>query len=269
MTKLKPLLIPLASFIFISGASAALSFADYSWAGWAPATCMPDACFCEAGREGAVRQPANTWSSYAFVLMGLLIISQARWDVARAPDSRASNPVTRQLVYGLIYGGSLVIIGLGSAFYHASLSLAGQFFDVTGMYLLASFILLYNVARRYPLGQTMIAVAYVALNAFLIYLLLEFPALRRYLFAALIAAALGLEYLARRGSNLVIEGRYIRAALLLLVIAFIIWVLDITKLLCSPESWLQGHAVWHVMGALAAGLLYMYYRSENSEPEPA
>ncbi len=253
----------------IGGASAALSSVDYSWAGWVLATCMPDACFCEAVHDGAVRQPANTWSSYAFVLVGLLIISQARRDVDRESGARASNPVTQQLVYGLIYGGSLVIIGLGSAFYHASLSLAGQFFDVTGMYLLASFILLYNVARRYPLGQAVIAVAYVALNAALIYLLLEFPALRRYLFAALIAAALGLEYLARKRSNLVIEGRYIRAALLLLVTAFIIWVLDITKLLCSPESWLQGHAVWHVMGALAAGLLYLYYRSEDGGREPA
>jgi hypothetical protein len=35
----------------------------------------------------------------------------------------------------------------GSAFYHASLTFVGQFFDVMGMYFIASFIMLYNISR--------------------------------------------------------------------------------------------------------------------------
>ena len=45
-------------------------------------------------------------------------------------------------------------------------------------------------------------------------------------------------------------------------VAFLIWVLDITQAVCSPESALQGHAVWHMLGALAGWCLYRYYASE-------
>jgi hypothetical protein len=44
---------------------------------------------------------------------------------------------------------------------------------------------------------------------------------------------------------------------------FILWVLDITKLLCRPEGLLQGHAAWHLLGAASAACIYLYYRSES------
>jgi len=34
---------------------------------------MPDGCFCEAMRQGAIAQPANFWSSFAFVAAAILI----------------------------------------------------------------------------------------------------------------------------------------------------------------------------------------------------
>jgi hypothetical protein len=59
------------------------------------------------------------------------------------------------------------MIGLGSAFYHASLTFAGQFFDVMGMYLLASFILLYNISRVSAFSRRKFVSAYLALNSIL------------------------------------------------------------------------------------------------------
>jgi hypothetical protein len=58
---------------------------------------------------------------------------------------------------------------------------------------------------------------------------------------------------------------FIQVAALTLIAAFVLWVLDLTKILCAPNSWLQGHALWHVLGALAAGFLYLYYRSETAK----
>ncbi len=57
---------------------------------------MPDSCFCEAIRAGAIAQPANFWSSFAFVLAGLLL-----WE--------------RRL-----FAATLMLVGVGSAYYHAS-----------------------------------------------------------------------------------------------------------------------------------------------------
>jgi Ceramidase len=255
------LLNPFLLFALIVGAAAILSRVDYSWTSWKPASCMPANCFCEAIHRGTIAQPANAWSSFAFVLVGLLVIGQSREDVRRL----RSSVMTRQRAYFLVYGIAIVVIGLGSAFYHASLTFAGQFADLMGMYLLACFILLYNVSRLTAFNGKTFVLAYLAFNFVLAYVLLEFPALRRYIFGVIVVAALWPEYRVRTQKKPQINGFFLHAAWWTLVAAFVIWTLDITKVFCNPNSWLQGHALWHVLGALAAGLLYLYYRSENAE----
>jgi hypothetical protein len=52
-----------------------------------------------------------------------------------------------------------------------------------------------------------------------------------------------------------------------MVLAFVIWILDRERVLCAPESLLQGHAVWHILGAIAAVCLFRSY--EEAAPAPA
>lgn len=254
------LLKPFLLFALITGAAAVLSRVDYAWTSWKPASCMPANCFCEAIHRGTIAQPANTWSSFAFVLAGLLVIRQSGVDVRL----RRLNPMTSRRAYPLLYGIALILLGLGSAFYHASLTFAGQFVDLMGMYLLACFILLYNVSRLKALNAKTFVLTYLALNLVLASVLLEFPALRRYIFGVIVVAALLPEYRVRKQKKPQINGFFLHAAWWTLIVAFIIWTLDITKVLCNPNSLLQGHALWHILGALAAGFLYLYYRSENA-----
>ncbi|MGH7455113.1 MAG: ceramidase domain-containing protein [bacterium] len=252
---------PVLLLALIISAAAALSRIDYSWVNWRPASCMPVNCFCEAVHSGTIVQPANTWSSFAFVLIGLLVIRQSGEDVR----SRRLNPMTSRRAYPFLYGMAFIFLGLGSAFYHASLTFAGQFVDLMGMYLLACFILLYNVSRLTALNGRTFVLAYLALNLLLASVLLEFPALRRYLFGVIVVAALLPEYRVRKQKKPQINGFFLQAAWWALLVAFVIWMFDITKILCNPNSWLQGHALWHILGAFAAGFLYLYYRSENAE----
>jgi hypothetical protein len=65
-------------FLLVLAAALAFSRLNYYWADWKPATCMPDRCFCEAVRPGAIAQPANTWSSFGFDLVGLMTMSLRR-----------------------------------------------------------------------------------------------------------------------------------------------------------------------------------------------
>ena len=193
-----------------------------------PATCLPDACFCEAVRTGLIAQPANTWSSLAFVLVGT-------WILARSPMK--------------LYGAATIVIGLGSAFYHASLTFVGQVADIFGMYLLVTFMLLFNVSLLFgPL--------YIALNLALLAAQIAFPQSRRYLFAAVIAAVLILEIRAHR-----IDRKWLYWALATMSAGFVLWTLDITHRLCDPQSLLQGHALWHVLGAVASWCVFRYYQS--------
>jgi hypothetical protein len=85
-------------------------------------------------------------------------------------------------------------------------------------------------------------------------------------FGALLALTLGLELAMLRRRQLEADGRYALAAGAVMALAFAIW--NATNAgLCDPDSWLQGHAVWHLLGAAAAYLLFCYYASER-QPSP-
>ena len=227
-----------------------------------------------------VHPPADrTWSNLAFVLVGLLILE----DVWRSSSTR-SNLLARRRVYGFVYVFAVMLIGLGSWFYHASLTFVGQWFDVMGMYLLGTFMVLYNVARlsvspwvthphasrqgigmprpRMMSGRTF-ALSYVLFNLALAISLIVVPELRRYLFGGLLVVTIALEVVIRRRSVTQIRAGYFIAALLIYLLAQFIWTLDLNHIVCDPAGLLQGHAVWHALTALSAGLLYLYYRSEN------
>jgi hypothetical protein len=232
-----------------------------SWGPWRPATCMPDRCFCEAIRSGLVLQPANTLSSLSFVFVGLLVIATGYTTLNTQSSKNAA--IDGLSGYTLVYAGALIVVGLGSAFYHASLSFVGQFADVMGMYFIASFVILYSFGRIRALRPITIVTSYVFANGALAWVLFAAPALRRYIFAAVLLTGLLVEYIARSRVDRSLNSRRLLMALGFLVSGFGIWILDITKTVCKPDAAIQGHAIWHVAGAIASWQLYAYYRSEQ------
>ncbi|HSG09903.1 MAG TPA: ceramidase domain-containing protein [Longimicrobiales bacterium] len=233
------------------------------WASWMPATCMPDHCFCEALRPALVRQPTNTMTSFVFMTVAFVVFGLP--GVTERPSRK--NLLSTTPVHSSLFASALALIGLGSAFYHASLSFVGQTGDVLGMYLLGTFILLYNFARWRPLSPTRAGAAYVVGNLVLLGLLIGIPELRRYAFAAIIVGALSLEWRIRRERGVSADARLLLAAVGTFAVGFAFWILDLTGAVCAPESLLQGHGLWHLTGAASAALVYAYYRSESYAEE--
>ena len=232
--------------------SLALAAVAGPWVSWRPATCLPDDCFCETLRDGLVRQPVNTWSSLAFVAVAVWVA----WRFKSA--TRRGRPPLAPVEAGLLIG-SLVAVGLGSAFYHASFTFVGQVLDVSGMYFIASFMLLHRAGAsgwRLPVGLVPL---FLALNALLMAAQVTTPGFRRILFGLLLAGAVVLEWrMTRAGRKWLLTGAGLLGG------AFAIWVLDRERVVCDPASLLQGHALWHVLGALAAASLYRSYEAEAS-----
>lgn len=226
--------------------------------GWLGPDVGRGANFCEAPREGHVKQPANTWSNLGFVVAGLLVALH----VVRTPR----NGMPRGLATA--FACVVVLLGPASAAMHATQSACGGHLDLLSMYLVAGFAASYAWMRSARRGPGAFTVAYILCVAGCEVVGLwpdPVPVVTyagNVAFASLLLVAVVLETrLWRRGETERTFG-YGVAALGSLLVAFAIWLASNAGW-CDPHSVLQGHAVWHLLCAVAAYLLYRLYASER------
>lgn len=257
--------VALAAVAALAVATGALLAVGVDWTGWRPASCMPDGCFCEAVDPARViAQPANTWSSFTYVAAGLAMLVRS-W----------LRPATGRGMFGALpmvasaFALSVVAVGLGSAFLHATLTFAGQFTDVFGMYWVGTFIGVFALwrLRRWPARTA--ALVWAGSNVALGCGLLLAPESRRVAFAGVLLAGIALELIALRSEGGVTPARHFLAGIGVFAGAYGIWLLDNARVLCDPTSVLQGHAVWHVLGASATLLLFEHYRRPSPRYTPS
>jgi hypothetical protein len=252
--------------IVVTGATAVLSGALLAvgiWRGWLGPDVGRGATFCEAGRDGLVRQPVNTFSNAGFVAAGLLVA----WH-AGLPRNVASTLSAHRHLASVI-GCLVVLLGPGSAAMHATQSAAGGRIDMLSMYLVASFAAAYAAMRWRRGGTGYLAAVFVGGVVFCELVgswNVEVPVLMHpgnAAFGLVLVTAAVIEVLILRRGDTNARWAYAYASLASILIAFAIW--NVTKArLCDPYSLIQGHAIWHILCAVSAYLLYRYYASETS-----
>jgi len=213
------------------------------WSGFTP----PNVNWCEAERCAAIVNPWDAWSNLLYLVLGLWMWREAR-RAGRADLSR--------------FGPASVAIGVFSFAYHASYTFALQFFDFVAMFLFCFTVLARNAVRLGWIGaprETRFFLAGVALFSALVPPLfaLGFPI--QALVALLIAVGLAQEWRLRRRDGPGPWYRSYAVGLALLAAASIASLADVTRIACDPESWLQGHAVWHLLSALALVAFFRFY----------
>ncbi len=230
--------------------------------GWLGADVGRGANFCEAARPGLLKQPANSVSNAGFVLAGLLVA----WRSGKR--SNLGDTLPRHPGLATTYAMVLVLLGPASAAMHATQSSLGGHLDLLSMYLIASFAAAYAAMRL--LHQSTLTFAQLGFLFVAGCVLIEVLGSSREIpvvmstgnlaFGALLVAAVGLEVLIWRRGVEHADLRYGAAALAVILLAFAVWNLAKSRW-CTPDSLLQGHAAWHLLGAVAAYLLFRLYAS--------
>jgi hypothetical protein len=254
------------------GSGLCVAFAAAGWPG-KPNYCLLEGdCYCEAPRPGPIAQPANTWSLLGFGVAGLWVAWRSGRDhaVTRAPYLRSR-------FYPGLYASALAFMGPGAALFHASLTDWGGAVDILSMLGWICFLLYYNITALYDWSRSRFLTAYLVTIAIAITPRLFFGPAGVPLFSLLLLAWLASETLIGRpagtlGIHHQVERRrrYLWASLVTNLLALFIWSgSHAGGWLCDPSSLLQGHAVWHVLNAVAGALLYPYLRSERIVSEHA
>ncbi|MFY0654610.1 MAG: ceramidase domain-containing protein [Cyclobacteriaceae bacterium] len=234
-----------------------MSEAKHFWDSLDPAHCMPN-CWCEAVRYGEwIRQPMNTWSNLFLILVAIYIIRLARKDISD------QNELTRNPAYSNLFAFGCILTGLGSMFFHASLTYIGNWVDIMGMYFIAIFLILYNYSRIRHLSISRMIVWYVCLISFFGILIYKKAEINNVLFGFVVLGFVISAILVQRKLKSKSKKVYLWLAIVSYYTGSTFWYLDNEGLLCRPDSWMQGHALWHILSGTAVLLIYLYFRSEE------
>jgi len=212
------------------------------WSSFTP----PNVDWCEEELCAWIVNPADTWSNLVYVALGLWM-----WRAARGRSDLR------------LFGPAGVAVGVFSFAYHASYTWALQFLDFVGMFLFCFTVLARNASRLgwiAPQREARFFALGVAGASALVPVLFELGVPIQLTVALCIAVALGQEAWLRRSPGVPPLPRSYWLGLALLGAAALCSLLDVTRVACDPSNhWLQGHAAWHVLSALALLALFRFY----------
>jgi hypothetical protein len=214
-----------------------IRFEPCPWSGYAPAT----GHFCEERECAWVVEPASAASNIGYVLVGLLIVTEAH---------RRRQSLLRLL------GAACVLLGGGSFIYHSTGALFGELADLTGMFIVSSTMIALELRRLVPLSSRRAIVFFAACTA-ISCALVRVVSPSAILFVVHILALLVI-LIVGRWKQRAIDHRFLVYVVAAFALALVAWLVDATRWVCDPYNHLiSGHVVWHVLTAVA---LYCHYR---------
>lgn len=239
----------LAVAALVALAAARLPSAEV-WADLAPAVCNE---YCErstrcgplASRD-AIQQPLNTWSNFAFLFVGLLA-----WRTPLRPTAA-------------LFTISTVVLAAGSLLFHAAVTREFQWLDMVGTYAALVAVAARGFVAAFGVAEMVAVAAAIGVDALF--------AIFKWRIDAFIALPLLVLAISVPMARVVSAGRVsVRAVVLpvgLFAAAVLLRQLDVSGSLCSPESRVfQGHALWHVLAAIALGASFFCFDGAQ-KPEP-
>ena len=203
---------------------------------------------CEEPINAWIRTPANTWSNFAFVIVGIFLLVKYKRQLKE-------NPLLKIIPIGAI------IAGVCSFIYHASYSFELLILDIIGMWVILSFIISMNFKRLFAIQRKTFWFLYLCFIVVPIIPMLIFKGgTGSILFCIFFLLALLLEIPIRKQKHDVQTYKYFFLMIAIQMIAAIFWVLDQQGIICNPQShFFQGHMLWHMFNAISMFFLYKHY----------
>lgn len=235
--------------------------------GWMSGATIIDSGFCELPSGKLIKEPINTWSNFGFILVGLMIA----WHMMCGSFNANNNFFTRKPFISILFSSLVVCLGPCSMAKHASNTQIGGELDMVSMNLLCAFLIAYGTQRFFYMGIVYFISVFV-LGAIVCEWISQLqhyiPIVKspnNLIFAVFVILSIIMEVLIILLQQSNIQKRWGVWCLATFAISFLIWNLSITGApLCNPQSWFQGHALWHILDAVALFFLFRFYVSEHN-----
>lgn len=211
------------------------------YADWARSTHV----WCEEQLCSWIREPANTFSNATYVIVGIVILLNAR---------KHAYPHLRLL------GWFAILLGFMSGFYHATSSFVGEVLDYSSMFLISSYLVVANLSRLYLWAPRRVMIAATLLFTVSVIGLVQLRTVGAVFFGIQIWTALIVELVLRKRSERRPEYKSLWTSCGLFAVAWGIWNLDTHRIVCDPTNhFINGHALWHVLTGIAIWFIFKFY----------
>jgi len=277
---------PLGSLLAIIASLAWISESyqgQNTWSDWVASHDLTNSNYSEKIHPSDLfRTRSNTWSNLAYVLVGLYCLAFG-WKDRCNTHQRGRNYLIDTPAMSFLFAAGCIYLGISSGIFHASLTRWGQQLDVGSMYTPLLACIAINIGRYIPIlpnwpfrlksSQSpsatwpLLTIVVIA-TSYLLY---------HYKWSMSSAQVLPLHILLVAGFAIVdciplqrnVRYRWNRLGWYLLafasmIVAVLCRQLDVAKQFSSPESWFQGHAIWHLLTSVSLASLYLAYRCDDS-----
>jgi hypothetical protein len=238
-----------------------------------------NSCYCEhfntadvLSHASGVRQPSNTWFNlYAIITSGIVAIRLFfdRQSGTSSNPLRSMNPIADAYIFAVLF------LGLGSMWFHASLSSAVSWVDAFSMYVFAGFLVYYAIYRLWPNDQFFwICYPVTVFAATVAGAFWDWDYASLILILILVVVYLVFEFIwaghhwsRSRPVPIVLWS----LGVLFILVATLFWTLSQTGApLCrtasEAASAFQAHGmIWHPFAGVMATLLYFYWRYDDEQ----
>lgn len=213
---------------------------------------LPNVKWCEETLCSWVSEPANTWSNLAYLVVAALIFLATRSSTSRTER---------------FWPTAAFWVGVTSLVYHMSVTFLLQVFDFFGMYFFFGLVLLLNLIRLGVLSKERLFVvlwsSIAGLTAFTVVVAkLSLPV--QGIVVVLLGATLVTEAIASARSRPRLVWFFV--CLAFITVAGLFSASDVSRRWCDPHDHVfQGHAIWHVLGAVAIYAAFRHYRQFTAQ----
>ena len=224
--------------------------------------------FCEIDQGGALKQPYNVFTNLAYIFIGFVILQLGVFDLQ---NPKPDNFLVRFPMFSILLGCSSIYVGLGSTFYHASLTALSQSIDGSGV--MACFLLpaVYMTFRLWGHVNTKNSAAFILRTYRMVVLFFILTNLLLFVFEAphrlvghvltvyttLIMLFTNFKY------KLKFQWKYFFMSLFFIILGKTLWELDMHRVLCGENDLLNFHALWHICSGFSVLFIYLFFRTEE------
>lgn len=221
------------------------------WSSFERARCLPDHCDCELVRDALIGQPSATLSSLAFFFFAILLFYRVK---------------ERTFTFKL-WTGVMVFLGICSIFAHASFIEIALAMDFASIILVMSFFPLMRwIVRKWQ--QPVLVVSLLGFYYFLCWMI--FYGLNKWVKVGMCVVVFffAVREIWKAEKESLLRSKDLHLSLGILSVSFVFFLVDELKINCTPESWFQGHSLWH-FGTAACLFFYGKWRFRVISSETA